>query len=139
MNNTLREALLHATVQEQGSVIDWVRRPWAPANNDALRGAYHEALRNHGATRALAYALELEIRSLEGAERDLEHVASRLGLQARTCEAVGDEIVRRLGAAPKASAAAISPEVVALVLQVAAEVALRVLREGGRRHRHGRR
>jgi hypothetical protein len=133
---TLRHALLGATTEQLGEVIDWLDRPWAPGKNDALRAAFHEARRSEGARRALAYALEEEIRSLAQSERDAAHVAARLAVGASTAEAAALEIARRLGA-PSWPMPGISPEVIAAALRATAEIARLVLGGAGGGH-HGR-
>jgi hypothetical protein len=138
MNTTLlRQALLGATVSQLEEVIDWLDRPWAPGRNDALRAAWHEARRSDGARRALAYAIEEEVRSLSP-ERDLPQVAARLGLASRTNDTVAEEIVRRLRGI-SSPAFPFSLELVAGALRATAEIARLVLADGPRhRRRHGR-
>jgi hypothetical protein len=147
MNTTLlRQTLLHASVSQLEEVINWLDRPWAPTKNDALRGAWHEARRSEGAQRALAYAIEEEVRALEQApERDVAHVAKRLGLSLPTADAVAVEIARRLGGLPTVWPLPISPEVLASALRATADIARLVIGDGGRgrhgrhrRHRYGR-
>lgn len=142
----LRQALLNASVHQLGEVIDWLERPWAPSNNDALRGAWHEARRDHGAKRALAYAIEQEVRGLASSpgERDAAHVARRVGSSVPTAEAVATEVTRRL-VPPIEWPFAVKPEVIASALRATADLAQLVLGTGAhrrRRHRgyhHGRR
>ena len=92
----LRNTLLQTTAHRLGDVIDWVERPWAPCNNDALRRLWHEARRDRAAHPALAFTLEQEVQNL-GA-RELDHVAARLGC-APTTAGVASAITQRLGVA----------------------------------------
>ncbi|MDB4996373.1 MAG: hypothetical protein JWM74_3805 [Myxococcaceae bacterium] len=151
MNTTcIRQALLTSSVSQLEDLIDWLQRPWAPGKNDALRAAWHEARRSDGARRALAYAIEEEIRSVVTTERDAAHVARRLGLVATTGDAVILEIGRRLGALavwPLPASSSESADVIASALRATAEIARLVLgsaaherhgRTHHRRHRHGR-
>src|SRR5262245_4827997 len=131
----LRLALQNASVSQLEEVIDWLDRPWAPGKNDALRGAWHEARRSGGARRALAYAVEDEVRSL-ASERDVAHVAQRLGISVRDGSAVAEEMVRRLGG-PPAWPLPVSPELVVGALRATAEIARLVFGESrGHRRRH---
>lgn len=137
----LRPALLHCSTRTLGQVIDWLDRPWALRNNDSLRATWHEAHRSEGARRALAYALEDEIRGL-ATERDIAHVSQRLGVHVPGTDALIAEIVRRIGG-PSAEALPVSPETVAAALQATADIARLVLGNsyrgrGHSRRRHGR-
>jgi hypothetical protein len=142
MNTTfLRLALLHASTSQLGEVIDWLDRPWEAGKNDALRAAWHEARRSDGARRALAYAIEEELRSLS-TERDVAHVSQKLGLSTRDAEAVANEIARRIGGVSPWPLG-FSPELVLGALRATADIARLLLADarGGRyrhRHRHGR-
>jgi hypothetical protein len=142
----MRQALLDSSAAQLEEVINWIERPWAPGKNDALRAAWHEARRSDGARRALAYAIEEEVRSLAVTpERDAAHVARRLGLAVHTPDAVVVEIARRLGAIP-AWTLPVSPEVIASALRATADIARLILGTPSyerrshhpRRHRHGR-
>ena len=132
----LRRTLLDASADQLGEVIDWLDRPWAPASNDALRAAWHESRRSDGARRALAYAIEQEVRGL--GERDAAHVAQKLGLSVQTADAVVAEITRCLG--PVALwPFQTSPALIASALRATAEIARLVLGTGGKRRGHRRR
>src|SRR5579862_2484687 len=138
MNTTLlRLALLDASISQLEEVIDWVERPWAPTRNDSLRAAWHETKRSDGAKRALAYAIEEEVRGLS-AERDLAHVAQKLGLSTRTADAIASEIVRRLGGIATWPLP-VSPDLVVSALRATADLARIVLGESRGGSRHGRR
>lgn len=138
----LRLALLNATVSQLEEVINWLDRPWAPGKNDALRAAWHEAKRSNGARRALAYAIEEEVRALT-TDRDLALVSQRLGLAPSSAEIVSAEMVRRLGGMVSWPLP-VAPELVVGALRATAEIARLVLgdsgghRSGGHRYRHGR-
>jgi hypothetical protein len=138
MNTTLllRTALLNASVSKLDQIIDFLDRPWAPGKNDALRAAWHEARRSDGARRALAYAIEEEVRSLSE-ERDLAHVSQRLGLPTRCGDAIAAEIVRRLGG-PSFWPLTVSPELIVGALRATADIARFLMRgsSGRRHHRH---
>jgi hypothetical protein len=138
----LKGVLLNASVSELEDVINWIERPWAAGKNDALRAAWHEARRSDGAKRALAFAVEEEVRSLGPSARDVAHVAGHLGLSTHTAEAVAAEIARRLGAAP-AWSLTVSPEAIASALRATADIArlivgLTEVGRHGRRHRRYR-
>lgn len=142
MNTSLlRLALLDATVSQLDEVINWLDRPWAPGKNDALRAAWHESKRSDGARRALAYAIEEEVRALPP-DRDLALVSQRLGV-ASSVEVVATEVVRRLGGIVSWPLP-VAPEIVIGALRATADIARLVLgdsgghRSGGHRYRRGR-
>lgn len=142
---TLRQALLDASVARLGEIIDLVRRPWAPGNNDALRGAWHEARRHPGAKGALAYALEQEIRTAVSDDRGVDLLRQRLSGAPGTAEAIVSEITKGLGGVPARDAEP-TGAVFVTTLQVVVDVARSLLghrpgegRSGRRRpHHHGR-
>jgi len=126
--------LLNASVSQLAEVIDFLDRPWEPSKNDALRAAWHESRRSDGARRALAYAIEQELRSLTST-RDAVHVGNRLGLSIQTRDAIEAEIVRRLGGVA-AFPLAVSPETIVSALRATADIARLILSRPG--HGHGR-
>jgi hypothetical protein len=134
--NHLRHVLLRASVPQLEAVIDWLDRPWAPGRNDALRAAWHESRRSDGARRALAYALEEEIRSLPSG-RDIALVASRLGVDPSP-QAVIDEIARRLDASSVWSLPFTQRQIMD-ALRAGAEIAGAVLTAHASRRSHRRR
>ena len=145
MNTTLlRQALLNASVNQLGEIIDLLDRPWERGKNDALRAAWHEARRSGGARRALAFAIEEEIQSLAPG-RDAAHVAGRLGLAVDTPVSIVNEIVARY-AKVTPFPLPIPPELIAAALRSTADIARLVLgtsshgrrRHRGRRYHHGR-
>ena len=102
----LRAAGERAPLDALARAIDALRRPWAPAENDALRAAWHGVRRGGGRGPLLAL-LEQQLRALPG--RDREHVAAALGLPGPApAEALADALARLLGpAAPPRPAPAL--------------------------------
>ncbi len=139
---TLQGTLWRAQLEQLEQVIDWVRRPWRPRENDALRRLWHEARRHPSTKEQLVQAILREVTRMSAA--DLEHVARSLG-QAKP-GATADDVCRLIAARlePREILAWLAEPVVEIVhaatrlLEVARGAGSMEQRRPGERRRHGR-